>query len=240
MIESNNFSLVIPIYNESINIKNLISEIIDIEYNCKYEILIVNDGGSDNINISDYKIIDEIFSMKILNHNSNFGQSAAIRTGALKSKYDTIITMDGDGQNDPKDILNLLNIFVANDKVNLVQGIRNSRKDNFSKKIGSFIANSVRTLVLKDNCRDSGCALRVFNKDDYLKIVYFDHMHRYLPYLFLQENLNVKFENVSHRKRMYGKSNYSNIRRLFSGLYDLFGVIWLMKRKYKVKLKKIL
>ena len=223
-----NFSIVIPCYNENENINVLIEKITRLNFQNQYEIIIVDDCSE--VPIEEY--ILNISNLKIIRHRKNSGQSASLYSGVLIAANDVIISMDGDNQNDPKDIINFLDKFNKHD-YDLIQGIRNNRKDNINKKLASKIANSVRSFILKDKCKDSACGFRFFKKNKFLKLVYFDHMHRFLPYLFQKYNFSVDFINVNHQKRLFGSSKYNNTLRLVSGIIDMFGVIWITRRRYK-------
>tara|TARA_B100000989_G_C19394284_1_gene407106 strand:- start:84 stop:770 length:687 start_codon:yes stop_codon:yes gene_type:complete len=214
------FSIVIPLYNESSNIINLIGEI---DHNLKnykdFEIILVNDASTDNTldviqNIQNTKI-------KILQNPQNKGQSYSIHNGIKNSLNKIIITLDGDGQNDPSDISKLLKYFLKDKKVKLVGGIRVKRKDRLIKIISSKVANLIRSKILKDGCQDTGCSLKVFDRDIFLSFPYFDGIHRFLPALFTGYGHTTKYFSVNHRKREYGKSNYGTINRLIRGIRDI-------------------
>ena len=178
------FTIVIPVYNEAKNIKPLIIEILkSIDSVGDYEIIIVNDFSTDKTIDEVNKIINK--KIKLISNNENKGQSYSIYKGIKNSKFKTIITIDGDGQNNPYDIPKLLEKFQNNDEIKLVGGIRKKRQDSFLKKISSKIANKVRSSILKDNCTDTGCSLKVFDKNIFLSFPYFDGIHRFLPALFL-------------------------------------------------------
>ncbi len=225
-----NFSLVIPIYNEEGSILKLIEEINNTQTNT-YEIVIVNDGSTDK---SDY-IINNFLkrytnNIKYIKHKENCGQSLALVTGIKNSKYKTIVTMDGDGQNDPSDIANLLNLYNKNN-YGLIGGLRLKRKDKINKIIASKIANYLRKKILNDDCDDTGCSLKVFSKDVFMKLPVFDGMHRYLPALFKSFGSKCYFIEVNHRKRIKGKSNYGTIDRLIKGIKDMIKVYNIIKKR---------
>ncbi len=226
----NNYSIIIPVYNEDENIKILVNDILKFNKN-NFEIIVVDDCS--NIQIKK-NIFNNNNDINVIRHETNSGQSASIYTGVLNAKYNNIITMDGDNQNDPRDISLFLDKFKENNS-DLIQGIRINRKDNINKKIASKVANYIRSLILNDNCLDSACGFRFFKKDKFLKITYFDHMHRFLPYLFQRYNFKTENINVNHRNRYHGRSKYNNLFRFFAGLLDLFGVIWITRRRYKGK-----
>tara|TARA_B100000579_G_C22689272_1_gene784195 strand:+ start:87 stop:788 length:702 start_codon:yes stop_codon:yes gene_type:complete len=224
------FSLIIPVFNEGKNITNLVYEIYDSLKNHKdFEVILVNDYSNDNTLLE----IDELksnFPIKIINNKKNYGQSYSIKEGISKSKYDIIITIDGDGQNNPKDIPSLLKVYFNNNEIKLVGGIRNKRKDSNIKLISSKIANTIRSNVLKDNCQDTGCSLKVFDKRIFLNFPFFDGIHRFLPALFKGYGYKTTFINVDHRPRLYGKSNYGTVGRLFKGVLDLIRVVIIVKK----------
>ncbi len=227
------FSVVIPIYNEKDNIVILVNEIISsLNGRCIYEIIIVNDFSNDG---TDKILKSKIFSKCIiLSHKSNMGQSNSIRTGILSSNYENIITIDGDLQNNPIDIPNLIEEF-DNEESNysLVGGIRKKRMDSTIKKLSSYLANSLRKFILNDDCDDTGCGLKIFKKKIFLQLPFFDGIHRFLPALFRGFGHNTHFIPVSHRPRKAGKSKYGTINRLIWGLKDLIKVRKIINlRKY--------
>jgi len=161
--------------------------------------------------------------LSLFSHDSNLGQSRALLTGIKNSKYNDIITIDGDGQNDPSDINKLLAIYIKNDFC-LVSGIRESRKDSFLKIISSIIANKIRSFILNDGCKDSACGLKIFKKNIFLSFPYFDGIHRFLPSLFIGFGYTVKYIPVLHRSRLCGFSKYGTLDRLFKGIRDIIKV----------------
>ena len=229
----NGFSIVIPIYNEEENIDKLLKEIenkIDSKY--IYEIICINDASSDK----SLEVIKQLQLKKrliIYNHNYNLGQSYALYTGIKRSKYNDIITIDGDGQNDPSDINKLLDLYLRSGAC-LVSGIREKRKDNYIKIISSIIANKVRSFILKDRCKDTACGLKVFKKNIFLRFPYFDGIHRFLPALYKGFGHKTYFVSVDHRIRLSGVSKYGTFNRLFKGIYDLIRVKIIISR-YKKK-----
>ena len=232
------FSIVIPLHNEELNIKNLFDEII---LNIKktdyfYEIILIDDASKDNT-LSVIRSLKENNKDKIkvliLHNETNIGQSLSLVKGVKSSSYDNIITIDGDGQNNPKDIIRLIEIYYNHKNIKLVGGLRLKRSDSFIKKISSKIANLIRMQFLNDRCRDTGCSLKVFDKNLFLKFPVFDGMHRFLPALYSGFNGNTKFIEVDHRKRLYGESNYGTIDRLFKGLKDMYMVKKIIKKNKK-------
>jgi len=162
------------------------------------------------------------------------GQSRAIRTAVLAARGEVIVTLDGDGQNDPADAPRLVDILMAAPaKVAMVGGERRQRRDSASKRWASYWANGIRMRLLNDGAADTGCGLKVFSRSAFLELPYFDHMHRYLPALFLRDDHGIVFEEVNHRSRTTGTSKYNNINRLASAIFDLAGVLWLRARARK-------
>ena len=214
------FSIVIPIFNEARNIAFLLKEISRSLENFKnYEIILVNDASTDD----SIEVINNINNqnIKIIINDNNKGQSFSIYEGVKNSSYETIITIDGDGQNDPADIPKLYNFYIQNNEVKLVGGIRKNRKDSLNKIISSKIANYIRSKILKDGCKDTGCSLKVFNKKIFLSFPFFNGVHRFLPALFRGYGYKTVFLEVNHRKRIYGSSKYGTMNRLFAGIRDI-------------------
>ena len=227
-------SIVIPVLNEEYNVRNLGFEILKSLEQITHEIIFVDDGSSDNTKNEIIKLSKEINNLRLIVHDKRRGQSVAMRSGILSSKFDVIGTIDGDGQNNPQDFVTLIETFKNNNsKFLLVAGERVNRKDKLNKRIASNIAKLIRKSVLGDIHSDSGCGIRVFNKELFLRIPFFNHMHRFFPSLAIREGSKVLSVPVSHRKRETGISKYTNIGRAFAGFFDLIGVIWLLKRSAK-------
>jgi len=230
------FTLVIPVFNEEDNLVSLIKEIKKALVNyINFELIFVNDSSSDNT----LEILEKEkknFDFKILNNQFNFGQSYSILLGIKESKYNIIVTLDGDGQNNPYDIPKLLEYYNKGDDIFLVGGIRSKRKDNLIKIISSRIANYVRSKFLEDGCTDTGCSLKVFDKNIFLKFEYFNGIHRFLPALFNGFGYKTFFLSVDHRKRKYGKSKYGTFFRLFNGLRDMIKVKKMIEKNKELKL----
>mgnify|MGYP001364624223 CR=1 FL=1 len=224
-----NYSIVIPCYNEFDNLLKLIPEIDkSLENYNNFEIIIINDCSQDNTkNIKNYLNIK--VPLRLVSNITNRGQSFSIYEGVKNSKNDNIITIDGDCQNNPNDINKLINLYEKK-SLDLIGGIRKKRKDSVNKKIGSYLANKIRKYILKDNCDDSACGLKIFKKNYFLKISYFSGLHRFLPALFSGMKCNLYFVEVDHRERNSGKSNYDNFTRFFYGLRDIFKVIMIIRR----------
>ena len=231
-----NFSIVIPIYNEELNILSLFNEILYLkDLNIySFEVVFVNDSSRDN----SLKILNKIQKenpsiVKILSNQKNLGQSFSILHGIKVSKYETIVTIDGDGQNNPKNLPLLLEKFFLNKNIKLVGGIRVKRKDSPIKIISSRLANNFRSFILQDNCKDTGCSLKVFDKKIFLQFPFFNGIHRFLPALFKGYGYNTLFINVDHRKRNFGKSNYGTFKRLIYGIIDIIRVLQIIRRYKK-------
>jgi len=218
------FSIVIPIYNEAQNIDPLICEIYKSLTNyLNFELIIVNDASTDNT----LEIINNLkvkFDIILINNPSKKGQSFSIHKGITKSKNKIIVTLDGDGQNNPKDIPLLLDKYLSDDDIFLVGGIRMNRKDSLTKLITSKIANKIRSKILKDDCDDTGCSLKVFDKKIFLKFPFFYGIHRFLPALFTGYGYKTFFTRVDHRPRKRGFSNYGTIDRLYQGIINIMKV----------------
>ncbi len=228
-MQINQVSVVVPVRNEEGNVASLIGEIDAALKHITHEIIYVDDGSTDNT-FSQLKSLQFQFSqLKIVRHAKSCGQSTAVRTGVKAAHYDWVATLDGDGQNDPADIPRLM--AAVTDGIDLVGGNRRaSRRDTWIKRISSVIANTVRSKMLNDDTPDTGCGLKLFKREAFLDLPYFDHMHRFLPALIKRRGGKIVSVPVAHRNREHGKSNYGTIDRLLVGIVDLFGVAWLQRR----------
>ena len=225
-------SIVIPVHNEAENIEFLLNRIIkSMESIDNYEIVIVNDGSSDNTEEIIKSFISGLENFTYLKHKFQSGQSVALLSGVEISKSDWIVTLDGDGQNDPYDIIKLIN---KKNEINinnlLLAGYRKKRKDNIYKKIQSKIANSIRSFILNDNTPDTGCGIKLFNKNLFMTFPKFKNMHRFLPALAIYFGAKVYSVEVNHLPRYKGISHYGMWGRLFAGIFDIFGILWLKNR----------
>jgi len=226
-------SVVVPVHNEIDNIKPLIAEIVHaLDDQHDYEMIFVNDASTDHTLYQLKKMMQRYPHLRVLTHSICCGQSTALSTGIKAASSPVIATLDGDGQNDPKDIPELVKAFFAHQAEGevIIAGYRKNRQDTKWKKISSKIANTVRKTILNDDTLDTGCALKIFSKDLFLSLPYFDHMHRFLPALAKRTGAKVISVDVNHRPRAHGTSSYGTIDRLKAGLVDLAGVYWLMKR----------
>ncbi len=225
------FSIVIPIYNEAQNLVKLINEInSSLKKFHSYEIILINDASKDDtINIINNNLLGE--KIKLLNNEKNKGQSFSIFKGIKEANYEIIVTLDGDGQNNPKDIPKLLEFYTFHKNIFLVGGIRKKRLDNYVKIISSKVANKIRSAILKDNCADTGCSLKVFSRSVFLSFPYFNGIHRFLPSLFNGYNYECHYMFVDHRAREKGISKYGTFDRLYRGIIDILKVRKIIKEK---------
>ncbi len=228
------FSVVSPVRNEADNVDALVQEISQALAGRAFEIIFVDDSSTDDTRARLFALKDKVPNLRVIGHRKNAGQSRAVRTGVAAARASIIVTLDGDGQNDPADIgglLSQLNRADAPQELALVQGRRDKRVDSGWKKFGSRFANNIRRSMLKDRNTDSGCGMRAFKRDVYLQLPYFDHMHRYLPALMQSDGYMVEERPVGHRARRHGRSNYTNFGRLADAMSDMRGVMWLRKRR---------
>ena len=227
------FSLVIPIFNEGENIEKLLVEIFShLNSYSSFELILVNDASTDNT-LRIASSLQKKFNFKILNNKKNYGQSFSITRGIKESTYEIIVTLDGDGQNNPKDIPKLLNHYITNQNLSLVAGIRTKRSDSLIKIISSKLANKIRSQILKDECSDTGCSLKVFDKKIFLSFPYFNGIHRFLPALFKGCGCNNFYIEVDHRPREKGSSKYGTFDRLYKGIFDIIRVMKIIKNLNK-------
>lgn len=230
-------------YNEVDNVEPFI---IEIDQSLKdkvlnYEIIAVDDGSTDGTHEKLSMLIDKISTLQIVTHDGNFGQSAATLSGIRAAKNAWIITMDGDAQNDPHDIpllLKQLESELTNGQPLLIAGNRKKRHDSFMRKLSSRIGNGVRQMILKDDCGDTGCSLKLFSREVFLQMPHFNHMHRFIPSLIKRAGGRIINVPVNHRPRTRGTSKYGVMNRLWVGIVDLFGVRWLMSRSCNPRIKK--
>jgi dolichol-phosphate mannosyltransferase len=224
-------SIVVPVKDEAGNVVPLAREIAGALAGEHYEAIFVDDGSSDST-VNELLALRGEMPIRVVAHGRNLGQSRAVRTGVRAARADVVVTVDGDGQNDPKDIPKLLAAFRgANDsRLAMVAGERAKREDSWKKRMASRYGNKIRRWLLSDNAKDTGCGLKLFRRDAYLELPYFDHMHRYLITLMLREGHEVRFMPVGHRPRGAGRSKYGVWDRAMVGLSDLLGVMWLKRR----------
>jgi dolichol-phosphate mannosyltransferase len=229
-------SVVVPVKNEAGNIAPLIDEIVAaLGAGARFEIVYVNDGSSDSTEVGLAGLMASRPWLRQVKHAVSCGQSAAVRTGVVHARAPLVVTLDGDGQNDPAFIPAMLKVLETGaPRVGLVAGQRVGRKDTGFKKFQSRIANGVRGALLRDGTRDAGCGLKAFRRDVFLALPYFDGLHRFLPALVRREGYEVGYVDVVDRPRRAGTSNYGLWDRLWVGILDLAGVWWLIRRRRRV------
>ncbi|MRR06135.1 MAG: glycosyltransferase family 2 protein [Deltaproteobacteria bacterium] len=230
-----NISVVVPVKNEADNVSPLVEEIRQALAGMSYEIIYVDDGSSDGTWPVLRTLMATIPELCVLRHRVSCGQSTAVLTGVRHARAPLIVTLDGDGQNDPADIPGMLQIWHREESsggmpIGCIAGWRTKRNDNRLRKISSRVANAVRSRLLGDLTPDTGCGLKLFSRDTFMRLPYFDHMHRFLPALFMREGTRVVSVPVNHRPRERGVSKYGLHNRLWVGLVDIAGVMWLLRR----------
>jgi dolichol-phosphate mannosyltransferase len=224
-------SVVVPVHDEAGAAVPLAREIAEAFEGRSFEIIFVNDASRDATLAELKAAMAEVSGLRVLSHSVNSGQSRAIRTGILEARGSIIVTLDGDGQNPPVDAPRLVDaLLAAPSQVALVGGVRARRQDSASKRRASLWANRIRRKLLDDDAEDTGCGLKVFRRDAFLRLPYFDHIHRYLPALMIREGYQNLYLEVSHRHREVGRSKYTNWGRLRASVSDIVGVIWLKSR----------
>ena len=224
-------SVVIPVFDEEGAAPALAREVARAFAGRSFELIFVDDASRDGTRVALSALKREIPQLRVLGHARNAGQSRAIRTGILRARGQVVVTLDGDGQNDPADAPSLVEALLAGPpELAMVGGERVKRQDSRAKKLASRIGNGVRKRLLNDTANDTGCGLKAFRREAFLRLPYFDHIHRYLPALMQREGYVVSFRPVNHRHRQTGRSKYTNLGRLWASLSDLFGVIWLQSR----------
>ncbi|MBK6334226.1 MAG: glycosyltransferase family 2 protein [Betaproteobacteria bacterium] len=227
-------SVVVPVRNEAENIEPLVREIAAALSGLRaFEIVYVDDGSDDGTHAELERLAASLPQLRHLRHVRSCGQSTAILTGVHSARHPWVATLDGDGQNDPADIPRLLERLAAaqpEENLQMLAGWRAARRDTWLRRLSSRVANGVRSRVLRDATPDTGCGLKLFARDTFLALPYFDHMHRFLPALVQRQGGRVESIVVSHRPRTRGRSKYGVHNRLWVGIVDLFGVAWLMRR----------
>lgn len=229
-------TVVVPVLNEEENIAALLEEITRAAQDTPIsEIIYIDDGSTDGT----YEILQSLkgkySALRVLRHDCRCGQSAALWAGVKAAGNDLIATLDGDGQNDPADITRLYDLYERHKNLHpklMIAGERKKRNDRFSRRLASRFANGLRSALLKDMTKDTGCSLKMFRRKDYINLPYFNHMHRFLPALMIREGVHLIHVDVSHRPRQHGVSKYGNFSRAIVGIADLFGVFWLQTRPY--------
>lgn len=228
-------SVIIPAKNEAGNLPALLHEVRAAVSDERYEVLVVDDGSTDETLQVLRDLKEGGFSeLRILQHERSLGQSTSIYHASQAAQGQWLATLDGDGQNDPADIPGMLALVRAREggpnSIQLVAGHRVNRRDTASKRWASRFANGLRSRLLKDSTPDTGCGLKLIERDAFLRLPYFDHMHRFIPALIQRHNGRMLVHPVNHRHRQAGISKYGNLDRALVGILDLFGVWWLIRR----------
>ncbi|QIK80922.1 glycosyltransferase family 2 protein [Lysobacter sp. HDW10] len=241
MNEAPQLSVVVPVHNEQDNIAPLVGEIVQaLRGLIPFEIVYVDDLSKDN----SLQVLRDLKAttpeLRVIRHIQNSGQSTAVRNGVKAARAPWIATLDGDGQNDPADIPNLLKERAKGDaQTKLFAGWRVNRQDSGSKRWASKWANKIRSNMLKDETPDTGCGIKLFERDAFLELPYFDHMHRYLPALMQRSGWKTVSVPVNHRHRTSGVSKYNNLNRALVGVRDLRGVAWLITRSRRTPVEEV-
>jgi dolichol-phosphate mannosyltransferase len=228
-------SVLIPAKDEASNLPALLQEIRNALAQERYEVLVVDDGSTDDTLPVLKALQNQEFSqLRVLHHERSLGQSTSLYHAAQAASGEWLATLDGDGQNDPADIPGMLALALARaqgpDAVQLIAGHRVNRRDSASKRWASRFANGLRGRLLKDSTPDTGCGLKLIQREAFLRLPYFDHMHRFIPALIQRQNGRMLTHPVNHRHRQTGVSKYGNLDRALVGILDLFGVWWLIRR----------
>ncbi|MGV9007768.1 MAG: glycosyltransferase family 2 protein [Brevundimonas sp.] len=224
-------SIVVPVHDEAGAAGPLAREIATAFAGRAYEMIFVDDASRDATLAELQALMAELPALRVLGHARNAGQSRAVRSGVLAARGAIIVTLDGDGQNPPADAPKLADALIAAPAcVALVGGRRARRQDSQAKRQASLWANRIRKKLLQDDADDTGCGLKAFRRDAFLRLPYFDHLHRYLPALMIREGYENRYLDVDHRHRETGRSKYTNWGRLMASVSDLLGVMWLKSR----------
>ncbi|WP_114999677.1 glycosyltransferase family 2 protein [Xanthomonas campestris] len=233
-------SVVVPVFNERDNVAPLVGEIVAaLRGVVAFEIVYVDDHSRDDTLAALQELKNRTPELRVLHHVTQSGQSTAVRSGVKAARASWIATLDGDGQNDPADIPKLLIARAqAEPQVKLFAGWRVNRQDSGSKRWASKWANAIRSRMLQDNTPDTGCGIKLFEREAFLDLPYFDHMHRYLPALMQRAGWRTISVPVHHRHRTAGVSKYNNLNRALVGIRDLRGVAWLITRSKRTAVEE--
>lgn len=231
-------SVVVPVKDEVENAVPLLNEICAaLRGKTSFEVLFIDDGSRDGTVAALLAAKAQSPELRVLRHRKNSGQSRAVRTGVIAARGRLVATLDGDGQNDPADIPNLLAVWSRTEagegELGLVAGQRRKREDVWIKRFASRFGNGVRQWLLDDGTRDTGCGLKLFSRQAFLMLPYFDHIHRFMPALMLREGYRIAHSDVHHRPRSHGTSKYGTLDRALVSISDLAGVRWLKRRSRK-------
>jgi dolichol-phosphate mannosyltransferase len=234
-------SVVVPVFNEQDNVGPLLREILAaLRGKIDFETVFVDDDSKDGTLAALQALKAEAPELRVLHHVKQSGQSTAIRTGVKAARGAWVATLDGDGQNDPADIPKLLDARASADRaIKLFAGWRVNRRDSGSKRWASKWANKIRSGMLRDDTPDTGCGIKLFEREAFLDLPYFDHMHRYLPALMQRAGWKTVSVPVNHRPRSAGVSKYNNLNRALVGLRDLRGVAWLIVRSKRTGVEEL-
>lgn len=235
MVALPELSVVVPVKDEVENAVPLLMEICSaLRGKTSFEVLFIDDASNDGTAGALIAAKVQAPELRVLKHQKNSGQSRAVRTGVIAARGSLIATLDGDGQNDPADIPALLAVWKQeagkSGTLGLVAGQRMKRQDSWIKKASSRVGNGVRQWLLNDGTRDTGCGLKLFSREAFLSLPYFDHIHRFMPAMMLREGYRIAHADVNHRPRSHGTSKYGTLDRLLVSLSDLVGVRWLVRR----------
>jgi dolichol-phosphate mannosyltransferase len=225
-------SVVVPVFDEEPNLEPLVTEIATALAGIDFELLVVDDGSRDGSALTLARLLPREPRLRVLRHDTNYGQSAALATGFAAARGEVVATLDGDLQNDPADVPRLL--AVLEQGWDVVSGVRARRQDTWVRRASSRVANGVRARVLGDGIRDVGCSLKVYRAPFLRRLPPFRGMHRFLPALARLEGARVTEMPVGHRPRRFGASKYGIGNRLWRGIADLLGVWWLKQRWFRV------
>ena len=241
MSDTPQLSVVVPVHNEEDNVAPLVGEIVTaLRGRIDFEIVYVDDTSKDATLQRLRDLQGTVPELRVIRHVSNAGQSTAVRNGVKAARAPWIATLDGDGQNDPADIPNLLAKRDAGDpQTKMYAGWRVNRQDSGSKRWASKWANAIRSRMLRDSTPDTGCGIKLFERAAFLDLPYFDHMHRYLPALMQRAGWKTVSVPVNHRHRTAGVSKYNNLGRAIVGIKDLFGVSWLIQRSRRTAVEEV-
>ena len=227
-------SVLVPVMNEAGNIRPLIDEICEALTGRSFEIIYINDGSDDSSAEELQAACEDVAELRVFTHEHRSGQSAALRTGLLRARGRLTAVLDGDGQNVPADLPNLIDALEETKPAEgMAGGVRVNRKDTAAKRYASILARWIRRTILKDTHPDSGCGIKVVDTDLFRRLPFFNHMHRFMPALVRREGGVVLAVPVQHRGRVIGSSKYTNFNRMIVGISDLLGVIWLIRRSAK-------
>ena len=225
-------AIVIAVYNEADNVAGVCAEIVaSFVAGPDYEVVFVDDGSTDATVEQVAALVQAHRSVRLLRHDRRCGKTMALRTGIAAARAPWIATLDGDGQNDPRDLLTMLRLaWEARGPTPLVAGIRSRRRDPLSRRLATRFANGLRQSLLHDRCPDTGCGMKVFRAEDFARLPAFEGMHRFFPALFQMYGHKLICHGVTHRPRASGRSKYSNFGRAMVGIGDLLCVLWLRRR----------